>query len=380
MEDGTEFLGQSIGIDGMVTGEFVFNTSMTGYQEIITDPSYYKQIVVLTYPHIGNVGISLHDNESSKIFLQGLVIQNISMIASNYRSYTTLDIFLKKNNIITITNIDTRQLTRLLRNKKNNYGCIITGNNNYKKENILDKIHIFKKKYIKKNLVQHVTTKVNYSWIHSNIDRNVIELQKKRYNYYMMHVIAYDFGIKNNILNMLVDRGCYVTIVAATTSFNEIMALNPDGIFLSNGPGDPRPCTNIINTIKQILTTNIPIFGICLGHQLLALANNAKIKKMFVGHHGSNHPVKNLLNNKIFITTQNHGFTIDKHNIPKNLYITHISLFDRTIQGIHHRHKPAFGFQGHPEGNPGPHDIAILFDYFIQLIQQYCSIKIKKSI
>ncbi|QJC31035.1 glutamine-hydrolyzing carbamoyl-phosphate synthase small subunit [Enterobacteriaceae endosymbiont of Macroplea appendiculata] len=380
MEDGTEFFGQSIGIDGMVTGEFVFNTSITGYQEIITDPSYYKQIVVLTYPHIGNVGISLHDNESSKIFLQGLVIQNISMITSNYRSYTTLDIFLKKHNIITITNIDTRQLTRLLRNKKNHYGCIITGNNNYKKEDILDNIHIFKKKYIKKNLVQHVTTKINYSWIHSNIDRNVIELHKKRYNYSVMHVIAYDFGIKNNILNMLVDRGCYVTIVTANTSFNEIMALNPDGIFLSNGPGDPRPCTSIINTIKQILTTNIPIFGICLGHQLLALANNAKIKKMFVGHHGSNHPVKNLLNNKIFITTQNHGFTIDKKNIPKNLYITHISLFDRTIQGIHHRYKPAFGFQGHPEGNPGPHDIAILFDYFIQLIQQYCSIKIKESI
>ncbi|QJC30624.1 glutamine-hydrolyzing carbamoyl-phosphate synthase small subunit [Enterobacteriaceae endosymbiont of Neohaemonia nigricornis] len=368
MEDSTIFTGKSIGVKGIVTGELVFNTSMTGYQEIITDPSYFQQIVILTYPHIGNVGISLEDNESSKIYLKGLVIQNISEIASSYRSYMTLKKFLQTNNIITITNIDTRKLTRLLRNKKINKGCIITGQNNINKDILIKKIKS-SPGLSGINLVKKITTTMNYSYIFNKLHI--------KHNNSIMHIIAYDFGIKTNILNMLVLRGCRITVINAYTSFEEVMNLNPDGIFLSNGPGDPQPCTFIINTIKKILKTDIPIFGICLGHQLLALANNAIITKMIIGHHGSNHPVKDLKTNKIFITAQNHGFTVNHNNFPKNLYITHISLFDGTIQGIHHRYKPAFGFQGHPEANPGPHDISILFDYFIKLIHKYCYKKYK---
>ncbi|QJC29488.1 glutamine-hydrolyzing carbamoyl-phosphate synthase small subunit [Enterobacteriaceae endosymbiont of Plateumaris pusilla] len=371
MEDGTKFFGKSIGINGIVIGEIIFNTSMTGYQEIITDPSYYKQILTLTYPHIGNIGINEEDEESSKIYLKGLIIHNLSKISSNYRSQNTLDYFLKKNNVVTITDIDTRQLTRFLRNKKINIGCIITGIKNIDFNHILNKIKQFSRlKGL--DLVKEVTTNKNYSWIKGNQNYHIIKKNIKNNFLLPMNIIAYDFGIKKNILKMLVDRGCYVTVVSAYTNFKELINIDPDGVFLSNGPGDPKLCFYAISTVKQILKTNIPIFGICLGHQILALASGAKTKKMILGHHGSNHPVKDIKTNKVFITTQNHGFTVDINNIPENLRITHKSLFDNTIQGIHRIDKPAFGFQGHPEASPGPHDASILFDYFIELIQKYC--------
>ncbi|QJC30200.1 glutamine-hydrolyzing carbamoyl-phosphate synthase small subunit [Enterobacteriaceae endosymbiont of Plateumaris sericea] len=377
MEDGTKFFGKSIGINGIVIGEIVFNTSMTGYQEIITDPSYYKQILTLTYPHIGNVGVNKEDEESSKIYLKGLIIHNLSIISSNHRSQNTLSYYLKKNNVITITDIDTRQLTRLLRNKKINIGCIITGIKNINFNYILNKIKQFSGLQ-GLDLVKEITTSKNYSWIKGNKSYHTIKKNIKKKFLFPMHIIAYDFGVKKNILKMLVDRGCYVTVVSAYTNFKELISINPDGIFLSNGPGDPEPCFYAISSVKQILKTNIPIFGICLGHQILALASGAKTKKMILGHHGSNHPVKDIKTNKVFITTQNHGFTVDINNMPKNLIITHKSLFDNTIQGIHRIDKPAFGFQGHPEASPGPHDASILFDYFIELIQKYCLKKYKR--
>ncbi|WP_168919459.1 glutamine-hydrolyzing carbamoyl-phosphate synthase small subunit [Enterobacteriaceae endosymbiont of Donacia thalassina] len=372
MEDGTKLLGKSIGVDGIVIGEIVFNTAITGYQEIITDPSYYKQIITFTYPHIGNVGTNLKDNESSKIYLKGIIINNLSKISSNYRSTENLDIFLKKKNIIAIEGIDTRYLTKLIRDKKiTKIGLIVTKKNiNYKK--IIKKINAYKGLQ-GLNLIKNITTKENYSWVKGNKNIKVIK------NYiFSMHIVVIDFGVKRSILKMFIDRKCKITVVSAFTSYENIILLNPDGIFLSNGPGDPTPCLSIINTIKKFLTINIPIFGVCFGHQILAIASGAKIKKMDIGHHGSNHPVKDLKNNKVLITTQNHGFTIDENNIPKNLEITHKSLFDNTIQGIHYINKPAFGFQGHPEASPGPHDASILFDYFIELIQIYCIKKYKR--
>ncbi|QJC28862.1 glutamine-hydrolyzing carbamoyl-phosphate synthase small subunit [Enterobacteriaceae endosymbiont of Plateumaris consimilis] len=377
MEDGTKFFGKSIGVNGIVIGEVVFNTSMTGYQEILTDPSYYKQILVFTYPHIGNIGVNKEDEESSKIYLKGLIIHNLSIISSNYRSQNTLDVYLKKKNVVAISDIDTRQLTRLLRNKKINIGCIITNIENVDFQYIMNKMKHFSNLQ-ELNLVKEITTNNNYSWIKGNTNYQTIKKNIKKKSLLPMNIIAYDFGIKKNILNILVDRGCHVTVISAYTSFKKIINLNPDGIFLSNGPGNPESCFYAISSVKQLLKINIPIFGICLGHQILALASGAKTKKMVLGHHGSNHPVKNLKTNKIFITTQNHGFTVDTNNLPINLKITHKSLFDNTIQGIHRIDKPAFGFQGHPEASPGPHDISILFDYFIELIQQYCLEKYKR--
>ncbi|QJC35260.1 glutamine-hydrolyzing carbamoyl-phosphate synthase small subunit [Enterobacteriaceae endosymbiont of Donacia proxima] len=372
MEDGTQIFGNSIGVDGIVIGEIIFNTAITGYQEIITDPSYYKQIIILTYPHIGNVGTNIDDNESSKIYAKGLIINNLSKISSNYRSTERLDIFLKRKNIVAIEGIDTRYLTRLICNKKINKIALISTKKYFNYENILQKICRFKGLQ-GLNLIKDITTKVNYSWILSN--KNT----KKNKNYmFSKHVIVLDFGVKNSILKMLVDRQCKVTVVSAFISYKNLMALNPDGIFLSNGPGDPNPCNYIINIVKKILKINIPIFGICFGHQILAIANGAKIIKMDVGHHGSNHPVKDLENNKVLITTQNHNFTIDKNNFPKKLKITHKSLFDNSIEGIHCIDKPAFGFQGHPEASPGPHDTSKLFDYFIKLIHIYCRKKYKR--
>ncbi|QJC28148.1 glutamine-hydrolyzing carbamoyl-phosphate synthase small subunit [Enterobacteriaceae endosymbiont of Plateumaris braccata] len=372
MEDGTKFVGKSIGINGIVIGEVVFNTSMTGYQEILTDPSYYKQILIFTYPHIGNVGINKEDEESSKIYLKGLVIHNLSKISSNYRSQNTLDIYLKKKNVVAISDIDTRQLTRLLRNKKINIGCIITTNIvNINLQYFINKMKQFSNLQ-ELDLVKEITTNRNYSWIKGNTNYKIIKKNIKKKSLLPMNIIAFDFGIKKNILNILVDLGCHVTVVSAHTDFKKIIDFNPDGIFLSNGPGNPELCFYAIYSVKQLLKTNIPIFGICLGHQILALASGAKTKKMFLGHHGSNHPVKDIKTNKIFITTQNHGFTVDINSIPVNLKITHKSLFDNTIQGIHRIDKPAFGFQGHPEASPGSHDASILFDYFIELIQKYC--------
>ncbi|QJC36072.1 glutamine-hydrolyzing carbamoyl-phosphate synthase small subunit [Enterobacteriaceae endosymbiont of Donacia cincticornis] len=369
MENGTKIFGNSIGIDGIVIGEIIFNTAITGYQEILTDPSYYKQIIILTYPHIGNVGTNIYDNESSKIYAKGLIINNLSKISSNYRSTEELDSFLKKKNIVAIEGIDTRYLTRLIRDKKINKIALISTKKYFNYKKILHKIRKFKGLQ-GLDLVKDITTKKTYSWKsnHKNIQKHA----------FLMHVVVLDFGVKNSILKMLVDRKCKVTIVSAFISYKNLMLLNPDGIFLSNGPGDPTPCNYIIDIVKKILTTNIPIFGVCFGHQILAIAYGAKIIKMDIGHHGSNHPVKDLKNNKVLITTQNHNFTIDKNNFPKNLKITHKSLFDDTIEGIHCINKPAFGFQGHPEASPGPHDSSILFDYFIKKIHIYCKKKYKR--
>ncbi|QJC36893.1 glutamine-hydrolyzing carbamoyl-phosphate synthase small subunit [Enterobacteriaceae endosymbiont of Donacia vulgaris] len=372
MEDGTKIFGKSVGVNGIVIGEIVFNTAITGYQEIITDPSYYKQIVTFTYPHIGNVGTNIEDNESSKIYLKGIIINNLSTISSNYRSTENLDVFLKKNNIVAIEGIDTRYLTRLIRNQKIKKIALIVTNQYVNYENIIKKINKYNGLQ-GLNLIKNITTKTNYFWNKSNKNIKLIKHYK-----FSMHIIVLDFGIKTSILKMFIDRKCKITVVSAFTSYKNIILLNPDGIFLSNGPGDPTPCISIINTVKKLLTTSIPIFGVCFGHQILAIASGAKIKKMDIGHHGSNHPVKDLKSNKVLITTQNHGFTIDQNNIPKNIEITHKSLFDNTIQGIHLINKPIFGFQGHPEASPGPHDASILFDYFIKLIQIYCKKKYKR--
>ncbi|MFI4846909.1 MAG: glutamine-hydrolyzing carbamoyl-phosphate synthase small subunit [Candidatus Makana argininalis] len=367
LEDGTEFKGCGIGIKGTTTGEIVFNTSMTGYQEIITDPSYSNQIITFTYPHIGNTGINILDNESHKIHISGIILKNISLISSHFRNYCTLSFYLKKNNIVGISNIDTRKLTRIIRKKGTQNGYIISDYKN-KKYFLIKK---YKKKKNKTNIdvVKKVSTKNKYIWNKSSyLFKNN---DKKKIINFIYHIIVYDYGIKHNIMRMLVDRGCLLTVVPSKTSVEEVIKMKPDGVFLSNGPGDPSLCYYSKYYINKIINNNIPIFGICLGHQLLALSHGAKIIKMKYGHHGSNHPVKDLRNNKIMITTQNHGFTVNIKNIPNTLNITHISLFDNTIQGLHNNIKPAFSFQGHPEASPGPHDSSKLFDYFIKLIKNY---------
>ncbi|BGI50933.1 MAG: glutamine-hydrolyzing carbamoyl-phosphate synthase small subunit [Arsenophonus endosymbiont of Ceratovacuna japonica] len=371
MEDGTQFHGNSIGVKGIIVGEVVFNTSIAGYQEILTDPSYYKQIITLTCPHIGNTGINPDDEESDIIHAQGLIIRNLSLIYSNFRGKESLSNYLIRHKTVAISDIDTRKLTRLLREKGTQNGCIIAGNN-LDTNLALKKIKLFNKEK-ELDLVKKVTTKNIYNWQQQSwrITNNksiYIKSQKQL----LYHVVAYDFGIKRNILRLLVDRNCYLTVVPATTQANEVLKMNPDGIFLSNGPGDPIACDYAIKTIQKFLTTEIPIFGICLGYQLLALASGAYTVKMKFGHHGGNHPVKNLINNRIMITAQNHSFTINEASLPKKLYITHKSLFDGSLQGIHRTDKPAFGFQGHPESSPGPKDAEQLFDYFIKLIKKYC--------
>ncbi|MFI4847412.1 MAG: glutamine-hydrolyzing carbamoyl-phosphate synthase small subunit [Candidatus Makana argininalis] len=367
LEDGTEFKGCSIGIKGTTTGEVVFNTSMTGYQEIITDPSYANQIITFTYPHIGNTGVNYLDHESYKIHISGIIIKNISLISSNFRSNFTLSEYLKKNNIIGISNIDTRKLTRIIRKKGTQNGYIISDYKN-KKFYFINKysLHSCLKPI---NVVKKVSIKNKYIW---NKNSNLLKFNiKKRIVNLLYHIVIYDYGIKHNIMRMLVDRGCLLTVVPSKTSAEEVIKINPDGVFLSNGPGDPNLCYYAISYIKKIINKNIPLFGICLGHQLLALSHGAKIIKMKYGHHGSNHPVKDLKTKKIMITTQNHGFTVNIKNIPNTLKITHISLFDKTIQGLHSNIKPVFSFQGHPESSPGPHDSSKLFDYFIKLIKNY---------
>ncbi len=359
LEDGTRFHGRAIGAKGITVGEVVFNTSITGYQEIITDPSYSHQIVTLTHPHIGNVGTNSNDAESSSIHIKGLIIRDLSPIASNYRNNKNFSDYLKENNIIAISDIDTRKLTRILRTKGSQNGCIIED----KKENY-SIAYKNAKNFLSLqglDLAKQVSTKLIYNWNEGSFSTNK---QKK----FLFHVVVYDFGVKRNILRMLVDRGCYLTIVPATTNPKIVLNLSPDGIFLSNGPGDPRPCYYAINAIQFFLKTNIPIFGICLGHQLLALANGANIVKMKFGHHGGNHPVKEIKTNRVIITSQNHSFTVDIKNIPNNIKITHTSLFDGTLQGLSLTNKLAFSFQGHPEASPGPHDASSLFDHFIQLI------------
>ncbi|MCE7567346.1 glutamine-hydrolyzing carbamoyl-phosphate synthase small subunit [Aliivibrio fischeri] len=377
LEDGTVFHGQSIGADGSAVGEVVFNTSMTGYQEILTDPSYSQQIVTLTYPHIGNTGINSEDEESSSIHAQGLVIRDLPLLASNFRSEQTLSEYLKSQNIVGIADIDTRKLTRILREKGAQNGCIVAGTN-------LDEA--FALAQAKEfpglkgmDLAKEVTTSEAYQWKQGSWTLTGGLPEEKADSELPFHVVAYDFGAKRNILRMLVDRGCRLTVVPAQTSAEEVLAMNPDGVFLSNGPGDPAPCTYAIEATKVFLEKGLPIFGICLGHQILALASGAQTVKMKFGHHGANHPVKDLDRDVVMITAQNHGFAADEETLPENLRATHKSLFDGTLQGIHRTDKPAFSFQGHPEASPGSHDAAPLFDHFIELIQQSIADKTNKA-
>ncbi len=371
LQDGTIFKGRSIGAEGYSTGEVVFNTSMTGYQEILTDPSYARQIINFTNPHIGNTGTNTEDEESSKIWANGLVIRDLPLLLSNFRSEKTLDEYLKEKNVLGIANIDTRKLTRILREKGSLSGCIMAGD-------VDEKIALkMAREFIGLegvDLAKEVTIASKSKWTEGTWGLN---LGYQSLNAAIYKVVVYDFGIKRNILRMLVDRGAELIIVPAETPASEVLDMNPDGVFLSNGPGDPQPCTYAIEAIKQILETNIPIFGICLGHQLLALASGAKILKMKFGHHGANHPVKDVETKKVMITSQNHGFSIDKSTIPGNLCITHLSLFDGSIQGVQRTDKPAFGFQGHPEASPGPHDTAPLFDHFFELIKNHPNSNIK---
>lgn len=368
LEDGTVFKGTAIGADGAAVGEVVFNTSMTGYQEILTDPSYAEQIVTLTYPHIGNTGTNSEDEESGEIVAKGLVIRDLPLLASNFRNEENLSEYLNRNNILGIADIDTRKLTRILREKGAQNGCIIAGDL-AEGESLDEASALAQAKAFPglkgMDLAKVVSTKEQYEWTEGSwvLGQGFVSPSEKPY-----HVVAYDFGAKRNILRMLVDRGCKLTVVPAQTPASEVLAMNPDGVFLSNGPGDPEPCTYAIEAIKEILTANLPVFGICLGHQLLGLASGAGTIKMKFGHHGANHPVKDFERNVVMITSQNHGFAIDESNIPANIQVTHKSLFDGSIQGIHLTDKPAFSFQGHPEASPGPHDAAPLFDHFIELI------------
>lgn len=384
LEDGTVFKGTAIGAQGTAVGEVVFNTSMTGYQEILTDPSYAEQIITLTYPHIGNTGTNCEDKESESIFAKGLVIRDLPLLASNFRSEQSLSEYLIANNILGIADIDTRKLTRILREKGAQNGCIVTVDDNNSvsdesiqaaQDNALAQAKAFPG--LKgMDLAKVVSTKEQYQWtsgswtLGSAMGEGFADYSKTPEKL-TFHVVAYDFGAKSNILRMLVDRGCKLTVVPAQTPASEVLAMNPDGIFLSNGPGDPEPCDYAITAIKEFLTTDIPVFGICLGHQLLGLASGAKTVKMKFGHHGANHPVKDIDRDVVMITSQNHGFAVDEANLPDNLRTTHKSLFDGSLQGIHRTDKPAFSFQGHPEASPGPHDAAPLFDHFIDLILEY---------
>ncbi|SCZ49510.1 glutamine-hydrolyzing carbamoyl-phosphate synthase small subunit [Thiohalomonas denitrificans] len=371
LEDGTLFWGESIGIEGQTVGEVVFNTAMTGYQEILTDPSYYKQIVTLTYPHIGNVGTNAEDEESAHVFASGLVIRDLPLLTSNWRSEMPLDKYLQKNSVVGIADIDTRRLTRVLREKGAQNGCIMAG------EHIDANTALAAARGFPglkgMDLAKEVSTHQPYEWAQASWDlesglpghpEGPIE-EALPY-----HVVTWDYGIKRNILRMLVDRGCRVTVVPAETPVEKVMELKPDGVFLSNGPGDPEPCDYAIRAIQKVLDAGIPTYGICLGHQLLALASGAKTEKMKFGHHGANHPVQDLETKKVMITSQNHGFSVDESSLPANLKATHRSLFDGSLQGIHRTDCPAFSFQGHPEASPGPRDVAPLFDHFIDLMKE----------
>jgi carbamoyl-phosphate synthase small subunit len=367
LEDGSLFHGRSIGADGQTVGEVVFNTAITGYQEILTDPSYCQQIVTLTQPHIGNVGTNSEDEESDKINVAGLVIRDLPLQMSSWRSEETLDNYLKNQKIVAIADIDTRRLTRILRDKGAQNGCIVTGED-------IDEAKALKQARefpgLKgMDLAKVVTTKEQYDWHHGtwNLEDGLPDATAVSTKNW--HVVAYDFGVKRNILRILSQLECRLTVVPATTPASEVLKHNPDGVFLSNGPGDPDPCDYAIAAIQEVLANKIPTFGICLGHQLLALAMGAQTVKMKCGHHGANHPVQDLATGQVMITSQNHGFAVDEQSLPAHLCATHRSLFDGTLQGIHHTDLPAFGFQGHPEASPGPHDVGPLFEHFIELMQ-----------
>ena len=363
LEDGSLFYGQSIGAVGDTTGEVVFNTSMTGYQEILTDPSYAKQIVTLTFPHIGNTGCNAVDEESHQPMADGLIVRDAAMLYSNWRSGESLHDYLQRNCIVAIAGIDTRRLTRILREKGAQGGCIIAGDQP-DKERALANARGFPGMQ-GQDLARVVSTSEPYEWTEGSFDLDSVEWGSTPS---VFHVVAYDFGIKRNILRMLSDRGCRVTVVPAMTSASEVLALQPDGVFLSNGPGDPEPCDYAIEAIQEILRTDLPVFGICLGVQLLGLAAGARTVKMKFGHHGANHPVQDLDTRQVLITSQNHGFALDEASLPDNIRATHRSLFDDSLQGIELNNGRAFGFQGHPEASPGPHDVAHLFDRFIELM------------
>ena len=364
LADGIQFVGRSIGADGVSVGEVVFNTAMTGYQEILTDPSYSQQLVTLTYPHIGNTGVTPEDEESNTIHAGGLIIRDLPLLPSNFRAHESLDTYLKSASVVAISDIDTRKLTRILRDKGAQAGVIIAG-----AEACLDTGVAKAQAALAEfpglagmDLAKEVTTASAYEWDEGSwvLGEGYPNKENARF-----HVVAYDFGVKRNILRMLADRGCRLTVLPAKTPAEDVLAMNPDGVFLSNGPGDPEPCTYAIEAIQEILETKIPVFGICLGHQLLGLASGAKTMKMKFGHHGANHPVQDIESGVVMITSQNHGFAIDEHTLPANLRMTHKSLFDQSVQGITRTDTSAFSFQGHPEASPGPHDVAPLFDQFI---------------
>ena len=361
LEDGTAFHGQSVGAPGETVGEVVFNTAMTGYQEILTDPSYARQIVTLTYPHIGNVGTTSEDDESARVHAAGLIVRDVPPLVSNWRSRESLPDFLMRHGVVAISGIDTRKLTRILREKGAQNGCVMAG------EVDVDRALALAREFpgIKgMDLAREVSTKTVYEWLEGTwkLEGAAQFLNPADAEF---HVVAYDFGIKRNILRMLVDRGCRVTVVPAETPADEVLNLEPDGVFLSNGPGDPEPCDYAVNTIRRFCDEKRPVFGICLGHQLLGLASGASTVKMKFGHHGANHPVQELRTGRVMISSQNHGFAVDERNLPEWLETTHRSLFDGTLQGIARTDCPAFGFQGHPEASPGPHDVAPAFDDFI---------------
>ncbi len=363
LADGTVFRGIAIGAQGMSVGEVVFNTAITGYQEILTDPSYCRQIVTLTYPHIGNVGCNPEDVESRQVFASGLVIRDLSQTVSNFRATQSLPEYLKANNVVAIAGIDTRKLTRILRSKGAQNGCIATGDD---VEGALAAARGFAG-LAGMDLAQVVSCDKSYEWVQREwaLGAGYRYSTEQRF-----HVVAYDFGVKRNILRMLVERGCRITVVPAKTAAAEVLALKPDGVFLSNGPGDPEPCDYAIAATKKFLEVGIPLYGICLGHQIMGLACGARTVKMKFGHRGANHPVQDMQTKRVMITSQNHGFAVDAATLPQNARVTHISLFDGTLQGFELTDKPAFCFQGHPEASPGPHDVAPLFDKFIGLMEK----------
>ena len=367
LEDGTLFRGESIGIDGQTVGEVVFNTAITGYQEILTDPSYCRQIVTLTYPHVGNTGANAEDEESPRIDAAGLVIRDLPLLASSWRSRLPLEEYLRSNGVVAIAGIDTRRLTRILREKGAQNGCILAGED-LDEASALEAARAFPG--LKgMDLAREVTVGKPHEWtqggwtLEGGLPGPAQGLS--------CHVAAYDYGVKRNILRMLVDRGCRLTVVPARTPAREVLAMKPDGVFLSNGPGDPEPCDYAIEAIREIVASGVPTFGICLGHQLLGLASGARTVKMKFGHHGANHPVQDLRTGAVMISSQNHGFAVDEGSLPDHLEATHRSLFDGSLQGIHRTDRPAFGFQGHPEASPGPHDVAPVFDHFMALIERY---------
>jgi carbamoyl-phosphate synthase small subunit len=364
LEDGTIFRGFSIGAPGHAAGEVVFNTALTGYQEILTDPSYSRQIVTLTYPHIGNTGVNLEDTEADRVHAAGLIIKDLPQLASNFRSTRSLSDYLKTENIVGIAGIDTRKLTRILREKGSQHGAILVGED--RPERALEYARSFPG-LVGMDLAQVVSTKHSYQWTEAKwlLDKGDGKPGYVHQRAPKHHVVVYDFGVKRNILRMLAERGCKLTVLPAQTPVERALALEPDGIFLSNGPGDPEPCDYAVNMAKEVIERGVPIFGICLGHQLMAQACGAKTMKMRSGHHGANHPVQDVDTKQVLITSQNHGFAVDAESLPDNCRVTHVSLFDGSLQGFERTDRPAFCFQGHPEASPGPGDIAYLFDRFV---------------